>query len=275
MIIGVRKTHRYVENHKISDYLVPFTSSGCTAMCLYCYLVCNYNKCAYLRVFVNREQMYYRLLRKSWQGERPMVFEIGSNSDLVLENTITHNLEWLIPKFGEEGRGYLTFPTKFDQVETLLPLRHQGKTIFRMSVNPQSIISRIELGTAPLDQRIKAVNDMCEAGYPVAILIAPVILQAGWEARYAELFSVLEQKLTEKVKKHLRLECILLTYSYVHRAINADAFPNAPDLYDPAAMVGRGRGKYGYRAKAREPAEQFLREQIARALPDADLVYIC
>ena len=34
-----------------------YTSSGCTAACMYCYLVCNYNKCAYLRLFVNREQM--------------------------------------------------------------------------------------------------------------------------------------------------------------------------------------------------------------------------
>ena len=57
LIAGIRKTHKYVENHKVSDYLVPYTSSGCTAMCLYCYLVCNYNKCSYLRLFVNREEM--------------------------------------------------------------------------------------------------------------------------------------------------------------------------------------------------------------------------
>ena len=39
LIIGVRKTHKFVDNHKTSDYLVPYTSSGCTAMCMYCYLV--------------------------------------------------------------------------------------------------------------------------------------------------------------------------------------------------------------------------------------------
>lgn len=27
LIIGVRKTHKYVENHKVSDFLVPYTSS--------------------------------------------------------------------------------------------------------------------------------------------------------------------------------------------------------------------------------------------------------
>ena len=33
IIIGVRKTHKFVENHKVSDYLVPYTSSR-----LYCYV---------------------------------------------------------------------------------------------------------------------------------------------------------------------------------------------------------------------------------------------
>lgn len=27
LIIGIRKTHKFVENHKVSDYLVPYTSS--------------------------------------------------------------------------------------------------------------------------------------------------------------------------------------------------------------------------------------------------------
>lgn len=107
LIIGIRKTHKYTENHKVSDYLVPYTSSGCTAMCLYCYLVCNYYKCAYLRLFVNREQMLDRLIKKSRESERPLCFEIGSNSDLILENAITDNLLYTIPRFAEEGRGLM------------------------------------------------------------------------------------------------------------------------------------------------------------------------
>ena len=27
LIIGTRKTHKFIDNHKVSDYLVPFTSS--------------------------------------------------------------------------------------------------------------------------------------------------------------------------------------------------------------------------------------------------------
>lgn len=274
LIIGIRKTHRYVENHKVSDFLVPYTSSGCTAMCLYCYLVCNYNKCAYLRLFVNREQMLDRLIQKGRSSEKPLTFEIGSNSDLILENTITGNLLYTIPRFAEEGAGHLTLPTKFHMVDSLLDLRHERKVIFRMSVNPQPLISRIELGTSPLQERMEAVNKMCEAGYPCGLLIAPVILVEGWRALYTELLEQLRDGLTEKLQKQMFLEIILMTYSYIHRAINSEAFPNAPDLYDGRQMTGRGRGRYCYRPEARAEAEEFLRSEVKRILGDVPILYI-
>ena len=83
LIIATRKTHKYVPNHKVSDFLVPYTSSGCIAMCMYCYLVCNYNKCAYLRLFVNREYMLDKIKKTASKADENLVFEIGSNSDLI------------------------------------------------------------------------------------------------------------------------------------------------------------------------------------------------
>lgn len=274
LIIGIRKTHKYAENHKVSDYLVPYTSSGCTAMCLYCYLVCNYNKCAYLRLFVNREQMLDRIIRRGIQSSVPLTFEIGSNSDLVLENTITDNLLYTIPRFADEGKGLLTFPTKFHMVEPLLSLDHKEKVIFRMSVNPGSLIRKIEMGTSSLVQRIEAVNKMCDAGYPCGLLIAPVILTDGWKELYTGLLEQLSEGLSAKMKKGMFLEIILMTYSYIHRAINSDAFPGAPDLYSKELMTGRGRGKYCYRPEARAEAEKFLRSEIRRNLGDVRILYI-
>ncbi len=273
LIIGIRKTHKYVENHKVSDWLVPYTSSGCRAMCLYCYLVCNYNKCSYLRLFVNREQMLDRLLKKSFAAE-PQTFEIGSNSDLVLENIITDNLNYTIERFAREGRGHLTFPTKFDIVKPLLNLDHKGKTIFRMSFNPQEVIRRIELGTSQLSARIHALNDVAEAGYPVGLLIAPVILIPDWKRLYTELIEQLADELSEKVKREGFIEIILMTYSFVHNAINTDAFPNAVQLLNKEIMTGRGRGKYSYRNEVRAEAETFLREELSQHLKTLPIWYI-
>lgn len=275
LIIGQRKTHKYVENQKISDWLVPYTSSGCSAMCLYCYLVCNYNKCAYLRLFVNREQMLDRLIKHSYGRREEQTYEIGSNSDLILENTITGNLPWTIERFAKEGRGHLTFPTKFDMVDPLLSLDHRGKTIFRMSVNPNKIISKIELKTSPLSARIKAINRMCDAGYPTGILIAPVIFVEGWEQLYDDLLTRLSDELSDKVKSQLFIEVIFMTYSYVHRAINKEAFPHATELFDPELMTGRGRGKYSYKTEPREKGEELLKKWIEERLPNARIIYFC
>ena len=99
LIIGVRKTQNFVPNYKVSNYLVPYTSSGCGAMCLYCYLVCNFNKCSYLRLFVNREEMLDKIIKTANRSDKELVFEIGSNSDLILENMITRKFSMDNRKF--------------------------------------------------------------------------------------------------------------------------------------------------------------------------------
>lgn len=274
LIIGTRKTHKFVPNHKTSDFLVPYTSSGCIAMCLYCYLVCNYNKCSYLRLFVNREEMLEKIIRTSNKSEKELTFEIGSNSDLILENTITGNLEWTIENFAPNNYGYLTFPTKFDMVDSILPLKHNGRVIIRMSVNPQEIIRKIEIGTSPLDKRIEAINKLKEAGYKIGILVAPIILVDNWKEQYSQLIKYLSSALSPKVKQDAFFELIFMTYSYVHRKINEEAFPTAINLYNPDIMTGRGMGKYTYKKEIREDAEKFMRELMQKYFPNNKIEYI-
>ncbi len=274
LIIGIRKTHKFVENHKVSDYLVPYTSSGCTAMCMYCYLVCNYNKCAYLRIFVNREQMLEKIIKVANQSEKELTFEIGSNSDLILENTITGNLDWTIKEFSKTNKGYLTFPTKFDMVDSICEIEHNGRIIPRMSVNPEQIINRVEFGTSRLKERVIAINKLKAAGYKVGILIAPVIFVENWKEEYENLIKYLKANLSEEVQKDVFFEVIFMTYSYVHRKINEEAFPNAITLYDQNLMTGRGRGKYMYKADIKEEGKKFFSENLKKYFPENKIIYI-
>lgn len=274
LIIGIRKTHKFVPNHKTSDFLVPYTSSGCTAMCMYCYLVCNYNKCSYLRLFVNREDMLSKIIKVANQSDKELTFEIGSNSDLILENTITNNLEWTIPKFAQNNKGYLTFPTKFDMVEPILNLEHNNRVIVRMSVNPSIIIQKVELGTSSLEKRVEAVNKLKDAGYKVGILIAPIILIDNWQDKYEKLIIYLKEKLNDNVKKDVFFELIFMTYSYVHKMINNDAFPNAIKLFDENIMTGRGKGKYMYKPQIREEGTRFFLEKMKQYFPNNEIKYI-
>ena len=274
LIIGIRKTHKFVPNHKTSDFLVPYTSSGCIAMCMYCYLVCNYNKCAYLRLFVNREEMLDKIIKTSNKSDKELTFEIGSNSDLILENTITHNLEWTIPKFAENNKGYLTFPTKFDMVDPLCNLNHKGRIIIRMSVNPEKIIQKVEFGTSNLENRVKAINKLKKAGYKIGILIAPIIFIENWQEEYEKLLIYLKENLDEEVQKEVFFELIFMTYSYVHIMINNEAFPNAIKLFDEEKMTGRGKGKYMYKGQLRQEGENFFREKMEKYFPNNTIEYI-
>ena len=274
LIIGIRKTHKYVPNEKSSDFLVPYTSSGCSAMCLYCYLVCNYNKCSYLRLFVNAEEMLKNLIKKSQETEKICTFEIGSNSDLILENQITGNLEKTIERFGEEGRGFITFPTKFSMIDSILNLNHNGKTLIRMSLNPNEIITKVEYGTSSLENRINAINKLSGAGYKVGVLIAPVVFIDGWRKLYLKLLDQLKNGLFNEVKNNLKIEIIFMTYSYVHNAINEQAFPKALKLYNKEMMTGRGKGKYCYKKEYRDEAEIFFKKEINKRFNSAVIMYI-
>ena len=74
--------------------------------------------------------------------------------------------------------------------------------------------------------------------------------------------------------ENLFFEVIFMTYSYVNRMINTEAFPNAIDLYDKNIMTGRGRGKYCYNSITRVKGEELLRLEIAKHFPNNKIMYI-
>ena len=168
----------------------------------------------------------------------------------------------------------LTFPTKFDIIDDLLPIKHKGKVIIRMSVNPEEIINKVEFGTSRLKQRVEAINKLQEADYKIGILIAPVILVDNWKQLYSDLIKYLYENLTMKVKEKVFFEVIFMTYSYVHNAINTQAFPNAINLYNKELMTGRGRGKYMYKEYIKQEGEKFIREEMYQYFKNNDIIYI-
>ena len=218
--------------------------------------------------------MLSKIISTAEKSEKKLIFEIGSNSDLILENTITNNLVWTIENFKNSKKGLLTLPTKFDMVDAILNLDHQGKVIIRMSVNPEEIINRVEFGTSRLEGRLEAINKLKEAGYKVGILIAPVILVDNWKDLYKDLIKILNENLSLKVKKDVFFEIIFMTYSYIHTKINEEAFPNAINLYDKEKMMVRGRGKYRYKNEIIEEGKEFLKEQMSKYFPNNKIEYM-
>lgn len=274
LILGTRKTIKLIPNDKSADFIVPFTSSGCTAMCLYCYLMCHFNTNSYLRIFLNRDEMINKVKKNIQKVKEHKVYELGCNSDMVLENTITGNLRWAIEEFGKLDLATATFATKFNQVDDLLTAQHNGHTQMRISVNPSYLIERVELGTSSLNERIEAANKMFEAGYRVGLNIAPIMLVENYETLYEGLFKTLKEQLSEGLKKQAFLEIIFMTYGTVNYFVNTESMPNAINLLERSKMRPKGPGKYTYRNEYRQQATEFILEMVERYLPESKISYI-
>jgi spore photoproduct lyase len=160
-------------------------------------------------------------------------------------------------------------------VDEILPLRHNGRIIVRMSVNPEYIVKHIEIGTSSLDERLQALIKLHQAGYKTGLLIAPVILLPGWEAMYEELVQRLADTLPASLKRVLKIEVIIMTYGYAHRAIHEAAFKGAVDPYDKENMRPSGRGKYRYKKEVSQHAHAVMRDLIIKYLPECEIAYIC
>lgn len=132
----------------------------------------------------------------------------------------------------------------------------------------------MKFGTSPLKNRVEAINKLKKAGYPVGILIAPVVLVENWKDKYEELVKYLQENLSDEVKKDVFFEIIFMTYSYVHNAINQEAFPDAINLYDKDLMMVRGRGRYMYKKEIREDGSRFFEEIMKKYFPDNEIKYI-
>lgn len=274
LILGTRKTIKLTPNDKSADFILPFTSSGCTATCLYCYLVCHFNTNSYLRIFMNRDEMINKVKKMVKKVGEHKIYELGCNSDMVLEDTITGNLKWAIEEFGKLQNATATFATKFDAVDGLLTANHNGHTQMRISINPEEIIKRVEFGTSTLKERITAANKMFEAGYKIGLNIAPIILEEGWEAMYHNMFKEVTELLLPKLKEQLFIEVIFMTYGLPNFYINTESMPKAVNLLDKGKMRPKGPGKYTYRNEYRSAAEKIIRGYIEKYLPEATISYI-
>ena len=65
-----------------------------------------------------------------------------------------------------------------------------------------------------------------------------------------------------------------MTYSYVHNAINSEAFPNAIQIYNKDKMTGRGMGKYIYKNDIRKEGENFFRTELNKYFKENKIWYI-
>ena len=239
LVLGVKKSLTMRPNGRSAHFIAPSTSNGCAMACAYCYVPRRKGFANPISLFVNIEQACAAISRHAGrQGplrepdtidSASWVYDIGENADLSVDAAVSDGVRRLITLFRGLPNAKASFATKAVN-RALLDYDPQGKTRIRFSLMPARIAKIVDVRTAPIPERIAAIDDFVNAGYEVHVNFSPVILYEGWEADWRALFAEIDGSLSDAAKAQLKCEIILLTHNADLHAVNLGWHPRAEDL---------------------------------------------
>ena len=266
LVVDTKKSLKFQSCKPSAHYQLPLVT-GCMGQCEYCYLNTNLGDKPFIRVHANVEEILERA--QKYIDERASeitIFEGAATSDPVPVEPYTHSLEKTIEFFARNRLGRFRFVTKYNDIDSLLTLDHQGHTESRFSINTPTVISTYEKGTASSQNRIDASIKMAQAGYPVGYLIAPVFLYPGWKEEYEELLKNLSASMPQHSKHPVTFEIISHRYTAVAKNRILEVFPETTlpmNEEERQFKYGQfGYGKYVYPKEDMNSIKEFFTNQI-------------
>jgi spore photoproduct lyase len=259
-------------------------AEGCPAHCQYCYLAGSLQGPPVIRAFANLPQILQNLDHYQRPGEATN-FEVSCYTDPLGIEHLTGSLAECIRHFGKNGEskdgGYLRWVSKFDAVEALLDLPHHGHTRCRVSVNALPISTRFEGGTAPVTSRLQALRQLAlpktqgGGGYPVGLVIAPIMPIEDWQMHYGELLDAIATALDFDCD--LTFELISHRFTPGSKATLSEWYPQSKlDMEESSRKIKRnkfGGIKYVYDPDIMKSLRAFFEHELQQKFPTAKLLY--
>lgn len=253
--------------------------TNCPGHCEYCYLQTTQGLKPYLRTYVNLEDIFNTIKRHIVKNNNQLTtFEVASAGDPLSLEHITGSLARTIEFFGNLDNGRLRVVTKFSNVNTLLPLRHNNHTRFRVSINSRYVIDKFEHNTANFEERIAAAAKIAGAGYPIGFIVAPIMIYSHWKEEYLELFDRLKQQIDlSRSAAPVTFELIQHRFTTTAKNFILERFPNTKlDMEESGRMLkwGKfGRVKYVYLKEIAAEIKEYISSLIKERFPDAVIEY--
>ncbi len=269
LILGTKKDLKLIPCLPSADYRIVIGTS-CPAFCEYCYLSDSLGERVFPRVYVNLDEILnpvLSLLKK--ERKKTVSFELSSSGDPLATEHLTGLLGKTIAILGQEPNTQLRVVTKYDHVEPLLLLAHNQKTFFRFSLNTEYVITNFEHGTSSLKERISAAEKLAQSGYPLGVIIAPIILYKNWENDYFDLVKYLADKLPFLQE----LELITFRFSKRSKSKILTRFPNSKLPFPQSGIRHKAFGKYVYDEDSMNRIQTFFSAIIAKYFPHSKIAY--
>lgn len=255
-------------------------AEGCPGHCQYCYLAGSLQGPPVIRVFANLPAILDNLARYE-RPDAPTTYEASCYTDPLSLEHLTGSLAECIRYFGTREQGQLRWVSKFDAVDGLLGLPHNGQTRCRASVNADPIARRLEGGTAPVAARLAALRRLAlpkaagGGGYPVGLVIAPIMPIPDWQAHYTRLLDDAQAALDFDCD--LTFELISHRFTPGSKDVLLGWYPNTSlDMDAGTRAVKRnkfGGTKYVYQRETMKELRSFFEREIGARFPKASILY--
>ena len=263
-------------------------AQGCPAHCQYCYLAGSLSGPPITRAYANLPEILEGLGAYSGKGnvtsrsrERAhegTTFEASCYTDPLGIEHLTGSLAESIRFFGQwEAPVQLRWTTKFDAVDELVTLPHNGRTRVRFSINAHSVAHNFEGGTASVPQRLRALGRLARAGYPVGLTIAPIMPVADWQAEYRDLLDNVAREVGGIPDLDLTAELITHRFTPGSKDVLLSWYPQSTlDMREEARSQKRtkfGGFKYVYPKDSMAEMRAWFAGTIAEVLPSCRILY--
>jgi|SRR5579862_5371443 len=253
------------------NYLVVNFAANCPFDCSYCFLQDYLKNNPAMKIFSNVGDGLAEIdaVLRAHPGR---TFRIGTGEladSLALDHLTDLSCE-LVAFFARQANAVLELKTKSACIENLLGLDPRDRVVVSWSLNPRTIITREEPGTATLEERLTAAARVQAAGYRLGFHFDPLIAHDGWEAGYRDTVDTVFSRIDTRRVAWVSLGSLRMTPSLKaaikcrpqHAAILDSELVPGPD--------GKERAWRGLRVKMYRQMLHWLREVDAQ-MP----LYIC
>ena len=164
-----------------------FSPTGfCPYDCTYCYLAGTpgVRFSPTVKIFMNLPSILEEIDRATQTASQPIAFYLGKLQDALALDPLTGYSRILVPFFAQHSVARQILLTKSADIDNLLGLDHQGRTIVSWSLNPPEVTALFESNTPDPRERIVAMARCANDGYPVRAVIMPIIPISKWADAY-------------------------------------------------------------------------------------------
>ena len=252
---------------------LKLASNGCFYQCDWCYLKLTYRAAfPFITIRAQYDRIKEQLHKRLSQTQAPVIFNTGELADSLSMEHLTRSAREFIPWIGNTENGYLFMLTKSDNVNDILDLSHNKRTIIAWSMNNETVSKKFEIGAPPLDRRLDAAQKVQKAGYPLRIRFDPIVPISGWQEAYSDTIKRIFGKITPE-----RITLGTLRFEQGFYNMRNTIFTTGPELpeylenmepmFRPKKFRGAKKsksGKYSFTEKQRIEIFNFIISEIRK-----------